>query len=463
MRRVLSFKSELKCSQKELFDWHERPGAFERLTPYWEPVEVFSADGTITDGSEVKLAVKLGPIAIPWNLRHQDYKDGERFSDLQLIGPFDYWRHDHLMFDNTRHAERISSILEDSIEFKLPLGILGDTFGYPFVKQKLTRLFAYRHRITQADINARNLVKEGKQMKILISGATGLVGGDLKSFLAHGGHEIHTLTRDQKKSDEHNIYWDPMVGQLDSSKLEGFDAVIHLSGENIAAKRWTEKQKAKIKDSRVKSTTLLSEALAKLDNPPKTFICASAIGYYANRPGEVLNEESSPVPGDFMSDTCVAWENACQAAREKGIRVVNARFGVVLSPRGGMLAKILPIFILGGGGMIGNGKQEMSWIALDDVIYGINFCLHKEEISGPVNFTAPQVDTNWEFTWNLGKTLWRPVFAPVPSFVAKLAFGEMADALLLSSAKVQPKKLQAAGYKFAYPNSEKALAHLLGR
>ncbi len=458
MRRQLSFKSKINCSQEELFDWHERPGAFERLTPYWEPVEVFEASNSIKDGSEVKLAVKMGPIAIPWHLRHEDYKYGEQFCDLQLQGPFAYWRHDHLMQ---------GSELEDRVEFKLPLGFLGDIFGFPFVKQKLTRLFAYRHRITQADINARNLIKgefeEVKKMKILISGATGLVGGDLKSFLSHNGHEVHTLTRDKAKADEHNIFWDPMAGILDSSKLEGYDAVIHLSGENIAAKRWSEKQKAKIKDSRVKSTTLLSEALAKLQNPPKTFICASAIGYYANRPGEVLTEESSPVPGDFMSETCLAWENACQPARDKGIRVVNARFGVVLSPRGGMLAKILPIFILGGGGIIGNGKQEMSWIALDDVIYGLNFCLHKEEISGPVNFTAPKVDTNGSFTWNLSKTLWRPAIFPVPSFAAKLAFGEMADALLLASSNVKPGKLQKHGYKFAYPDSERALAHLLGR
>jgi hypothetical protein len=300
-------------------------------------------------------------------------------------------------------------------------------------------------------------------MKILISGSSGLVGSELISFLEHQGHDTTSLIRSQsKKPSRSSIQADLINGEINADELEGFDAIIHLAGENIAGKRWTDTQKNKIRDSRVKSTETLANAIAKLKNPPKVFICASAIGFYGDRPDEYIHEDSVPIKGDFLSETCVAWENACKPVSDSGIRTINTRFGVILSPKGGMLAKIMPIFQMGGGGVIGNGKQIMSWIAIDDVVYALNYILHNESIKGPVNFTAPQTVSNQEFTKILGKVLKRPTVFPVPSFAAKLAFGEMADALLLSSTKVKPQKLIKNGYEFAFPELGNALRHMLG-
>lgn len=289
-----------------------------------------------------------------------------------------------------------------------------------------------------------------------------MVGKELISFLEKENHEIYKLVRSEKQSKKaKNIFWDPELGILNELDLVDFDAVIHLAGENIANKRWTEKQKEKIRGSRVKSTKLLSEAIAKLKNPPQVFICASAIGFYGDRPNEVLYEHLPGQKGNFLSDTCVAWENACNPAREAGIRVTNIRFGIILSTKGGALSKLLLPFQLGLGGIIGNGKQIMSWISLNDVIYSINHILKNQSISGPVNIVSPQALSNKEFTKTLGKVLFRPTIFPLPSFAAKLIFGEMADALLLSSLNVKPGKLQESNFQFAYPDLESALRHLL--
>jgi len=300
-------------------------------------------------------------------------------------------------------------------------------------------------------------------MKILIAGSSGLVGSKLLSFLQNQGHQISILSRDRKLIDKGKIFWDPENGILDPNQIEAFDAVVNLAGENIANKRWTEEQKEKIKSSRINSTKLLSQTLAQLKFKPRVFICASAIGFYGDRPIENLHENSPPTKGDFLSETCLAWENACNPAAEAGIRVVNSRFGVILAKEGGAMSKLLLPFQLGLGGNIGNGEQFMSWIAIDDVISALNFCIEKQEISGPVNFTAPYPVTNAQFTKTLGKVLQRPTILPLPSFAAKLILGEMADALLLASAKVHCSKLKEHGFNFAYAELEPALRHILNK
>lgn len=461
--KKISFETKFNCSSKDLFDWHSRPGAFERLTPYWEPVTIHEQQGLIKDGDWVKLSVAMGPISLGWHLIHSEYSEGEKFCDMQapglFKGPFNYWKHEHIF----QKLDDKSSILLDKISYRNPLAFIGDLFADAFVRKKLKRLFRYRHNITKNDIAASQFVqKEKTKMKILIAGSSGLVGTELVSFLKHQGHEVTRLTRSNKNSQE-TLFWDPEAGILDETILDGFDAVINLAGENIANKRWDAKQKEKIRSSRVDSTTLLSKALAKLKKPPEVFICASAIGYYGDRPHEVLNEDSQASRGDFLAETCQEWEAATKAASDAGIRVVNARFGIILSPKGGAMSKLLLPFQLGLGGIIGNGKQIMSWIALDDVIYALNYLVQDTTISGPVNFTSPESVTNHEFTKTLGKVLNRPTIFPVPAFAAKLAFGEMADALLLASAKVQPVKLIASRFKFAYPDLESALRHLLGK
>ncbi len=297
-------------------------------------------------------------------------------------------------------------------------------------------------------------------MKILISGSHGLVGTALiKSLERDGGHEIFRLVRHAPNS-RAEIEWSPDRYSIALARIEGFDAVVHLAGESIADGRWTEEKKKRIRESRVKGTRLLGDALANLASPPKSLISASAIGYYGNRGDEVLTEGSAP-GDDFLSEVCVEWEKATALATEKGIRVVNTRFGIILDANGGALAKMLPPFRMGIGGRIGSGKQWMSWIALDDVVGAIKFALTNETLSGPVNFVAPNPVRNSEFTKTLGKALSRPTLFPIPAFGVRLVFGEMADALLLSSQRVDPESLTKTGYQFQYLGLEGALRHSL--
>lgn len=296
-------------------------------------------------------------------------------------------------------------------------------------------------------------------MKILVTGATGLVGSELVPFLSKQGHDVYRLTRG-KAHEAHDIIWDPVHKQLPKGRIEGTDVVVHLAGENIAGKRWNPTVKAELQRSRIEGTKLLCETISNLEAPPKTLICASAIGFYGHRGTEMLNETSAKGSG-FLSDLCHDWEAACEPARAKGIRVVNLRIGVILSPKGGALAKMLTPFKMGGGGVVGSGNQYWSWIAIDDLIGIINFCITDEKISGPVNATAPCPVTNYEFTKTLGSVLSRPTIVPMPGFVARIALGEMANDLLLGSARVMPNRLSESGYRFQYSSLEPALKHLL--
>lgn len=296
-------------------------------------------------------------------------------------------------------------------------------------------------------------------MRILISGSHGLVGSALVKLLAAEGHEVVRLVRRGGASGASEIEWHPEKGAIDSEHLEGLDAVVHLAGESIASGRWTSEKKRAIRDSRVKGTTLLSQSLAQLSRPPAVFVSASAIGYYGDRGNEHLTEQSAPGSG-FLTEVCLEWEKATASAMEKGIRTVMSRFGVILDTKGGALEQMLTPFRMGIGGRIGDGKQWMSWIALEDVVRGLRFLID-DQVSGPVNFVGPFPVTNAEFTKTLGKVLSRPTLFPVPAFAARLAFGEMADALLLSSAKVEPAVLKSSGYTFLWPTLEPALRNIL--
>ena len=299
-------------------------------------------------------------------------------------------------------------------------------------------------------------------MKILITGSTGLIGSALASSLTSGGHTVRRLLRSSRQAAGSVAVWDPSAGTLDPQALEGIDAVVHLAGENIAGGRWNSRRKARIRDSRVNGTRLLSETLSRLSSPPAVCVCASAIGYYGNRGDTILNE-GSPAGSGFLPDVCREWEAATVAALQKGIRVINLRTGIVLSPAGGALAKMLPPFKMGVGGKVGDGKQFMSWIALDDVVGAIEHALTNKRLTGPVNAVSPNPVTNLQFTRTLGSVLRRPTIFPMPALAARMAFGEMADALLLSSTRVQPARLIGSGFQFRYPSLESALRHLLGR
>lgn len=297
-------------------------------------------------------------------------------------------------------------------------------------------------------------------MDVLITGSTGMIGTALIDFLKARGHHVTRLVRASMQSNEPIVRWDPSTGVLPANEIGGCDAVVHLAGESIAASRWTTAQKAKIRDSRVQGTTLLAETLAKLKQPPKVLVSASAIGYYGHRGDETLREESPPGTG-FLPATCVEWEKAADAARQKGIRVVHPRFGLILTPKGGALAKMLLPFKLGIGGLMGNGKQYWSWVSLDDVIAAIHHALVTESVVGPMNVVSPRAVTNHEFTKTLGRVLSRPTIFPLPAFAARLVLGEMADELLLASARIEPARLLTTGYNFRHTELEKALRELL--
>lgn len=292
-------------------------------------------------------------------------------------------------------------------------------------------------------------------MRILISGASGFIGNAIRPALSNAGHELAALVRRAPAGDE--VQWNP--GQpLDPQKLAGFNAIVHLAGKSISG-RWSEKFKREVRESRVLGTQTLATAAAesfrKTGQPP-IFLAASATGYYGNRGDEELSEDSKPGSG-FLSEVCEEWEAAASPAADAGIRVVNLRIGVVLAKHGGALQAMLPTFRLGLGGPIGNGRQYMSWITLDDVVGAFLFALANEQLRGPVNAVAPQAVRNLEFVRALGSVLHRPAFFPLPAFVVRTVFGEMGEALLLGSARVRAAKLEAAGYKYRHPELSEAL------
>ena len=296
-------------------------------------------------------------------------------------------------------------------------------------------------------------------MKIALAGASGLVGTALIPALEAQGHEVTRLVRTAPRAGE--IEWHPNKDQVSAVSLGGFDIIINLAGENIAGGRWTDEQKRKIRDSRVNGTHLLSEAIAKMERKPRTFICASATGIYGDRGDEVLDEQSES-GGGFLAGVCREWEMACDLALKAGVRVVNLRFGPILAREGGMLSKLLTPFKMGMGGKVGSGRQYISWISLEDSVNAIVLAINDESIRGPLNVVSPNPVTNEVFTKTLGHVLNRPTALAMPAFAARLAFGEMADEMLLVSQRVMPKRLNAAGFQFSYPRLEEAFRAYVG-
>jgi len=298
-------------------------------------------------------------------------------------------------------------------------------------------------------------------MRILVTGASGLVGSALVPALAESGHSVGRFVRlgphrPPGTVAPTDVEWDLATGHIDTARMEGAGAVVHLAGANIAGERWTDAFKGRIRHSRIDGTLILAEALARLDNPPRVLVQASAVGYYGDRGDEILSEASRHGEG-FLPAVCVAWEAAAAPAAQRGVRVVFLRFGVVLSARGGALPKMLPAFRMGMAGVIGSGRQWMPWLSLDDAVGIVGHAIDNAALAGPVNAVAPEPVTNRVFTKALGRALGRPTFLPLPAFAARLALGEMADALLLASARAIPERLHASGYTWRHPDLDGAL------
>jgi len=293
-------------------------------------------------------------------------------------------------------------------------------------------------------------------LRVAVTGASGLLGSALVTALHAAGHRVDRVSRRPPRPGSTDVQWDPAQGQLDSRALEGVDAVVHLAGESIAALRWTAAVQARIRRSRVDGTQLLSRTLAGLERPPRVLVSASAVGYYGDRGEALLTEESGPGSG-FLADVCREWEASADLARAAGIRVVHPRIGIVLAGEGGALPTMARPFRFGVGGVIGTGRQYWSWIGIDDLVRVIELCLAIDALAGPVNVVAPTPATNREFTRTLSRVLGRPAILPLPALAVRLLLGDMGRALLLDSARVLPRRLERAGFRFRHPDLETAL------
>ncbi len=446
---------ELPVPAESAFAWHESPGAFERLVPPWIKAEIVSQHGGLQDGGEVVIRMQRGLVPLKWVAMHQNYLLNKRFQDIQVKGPFKSWTHIH-RFDAVTPEK---SLLADSIAYQLPGGWLGAQIAGRMIRSDLEKTFRYRHDVTRADLISHQKYADKPRQKILISGANGLVGRALTAFLSTGGHDVWHLTRKLRGAGKKQIVWD--ATQIAPGELEPFDTIIHLAGENIFG-LWTGKKKRAIRDSRVDSTRALAQALSRCPPGSKSFICASAIGYYGNRGDEIIDETSAPGTG-WLAQIAREWEAAAQIARDAGVRTAHLRLGVVLTPAGGALGKMLLPFRLGLGGRIASGTQWMSWVSIEDVIGAFHHAVMNPDFEGVANLTAPHPVRNEEFTRTLGKLLGRPAIFPVPAFAGKMVLGEMFESLLLSSTRVLPRKLPGSGYMSRHPTLESALRFLLGK
>ena len=431
-------------------------------------MEIVDHTGGINNDDNSIFRINLGPITFKWVAKHFGYIHNRQFQDKMIKGPFKKWIHTHSFIPQ----EQNQCIIEDKIDYMLRFGKIGSKIIQKRIQNYLNQLFIYRERILVNDTILEKMTQE-KGKNILITGSHGLIGSSLIPLLTYiGGHKITRLVRKinnnntyssptTNKEDKKSIFWYPEYDKLDHNELEGFDIIIHLAGENIFG-RWTDIKKQRIFNSRVGSTKLLAKSLTKLSNPPSLLICASAIGYYGDRPNEYITEDSIPGKG-FLSEVCQQWEKATHDVTEIGIRVVNTRFGVVLTPKGGILQKLLSPFKLGLGITIGNKDQYISWVSIEDVIKSIFYSITNTSIKGPVNVVSPKPITNLEFSDTLKKIFNPKLSMSINQNIPKLIFGEMSKEVLSTNTYVIPKRLISTGYKFFNSELEDSLRFLLGK
>ncbi len=451
-----SFSSTLPHPPDAVFAWHERPGAFERMAPPWLPIHLESQEG-IRDGMKATIRLGWGPLSVNWRAVHRDYQQGISFTDVQEEGPFASWIHRH-RFEPVSQGCRMT----DEISYELPLGALGEWTGGSCTRSMLERQFAYRHRVLRADLDLHATYRSDQPLTVAVSGASGLIGSTLVAFLRSGGHRVLRLVRRAASKDD-EIRWDPGEGVVDLDRMEGLDAIVHLAGENLFAPRWTSAKKERIYRSRVNGTSLLANAIAKLNRPPAVFVSSSAIGIYGNRGDEIIDETSATDDDTFLGRVCLDWEAAADPTRQAGVRTVHIRTGVVISGAGGALEPMLPLFKLGLGGRLAGRDTYLSWIAMDDMIGAIYHAVRTDTLDGPVNLTGPEPVTWDEFADAMGRVLNRPTFVTVPQWLTRAATGEMGENVILAGARVLPKVLTDSSYRFLFSTVDDALGHQLGR
>ncbi len=453
MSPIFVRRVELPVPAELAFDWHERPGAFERLSPPWQSVRVLERSGGIRDGARVTLDLGL-PLG-KWALEHHGYRAGRVFRDRQRSGPFARYEHTHTF---EPHGDRC--VLEDRIEFEPPFPPFG-RLGSGAIDAQFDALFAWRHRVTQLDL-ARRVERGGRAFTVGVTGASGMVGRELVAYLGTQGVQVKRIVR-RAARDAKEIAWNPTEGKLDPADLVDVDAIVHLAGAGVADAPWTPARRAELVGSRVRSTGLIARTIAAMPLGPRVLVSASAVGWYGDRLDEQLDETSRSGAG-FLAELGQAWEQAAQPAVDAGVRVAHPRIGVVLWPPGGALTRLVMATRFGAGGPLGSGQQWWSWVTLHDLIDMLMRAVDDASLVGPFNAVAPEPVRQIDFARSLGRVLHRPAIAPAPAFALHALLGkDMAEQILLASQRLQPRVLRTAGYIHRDPQLEPALAALLGR
>lgn len=446
-------ESRFTVDAQELYRYHTSPGAFSRLTPPWEPIAWQEPDHGIGEGDERTLRLGFKKLSLPWVARHEQFIEGRQFVDVMVDGPMRSWRHTH-RFEPDDSGE--GSRLIDEIDYSLPMNLPLQRV----VAKRLRRMFTYRHRQIARDLEriatypgpASTLA--GPSLRVGITGSRGLVGAALTSFLAVAGHQPFPLLRGAQTRPQSGTWWP----EPDLSSLEDLDAVVHLAGEPVG-QLWTQAVKDELYYSRVEGTQRLCRALARLKNPPKTLICASAVGYYDfDQPGPV-GEWGAP-GNDLLAVICRDWEAATREAEEAGIRVCHLRVGLVVSSGGGVFGLQFPMFGLGLGAVLGNGSQMQSFIDRDDLVAAIYHLLSREDLHGPFNGTAPYPASQQVTAQALAAAVKRPLFLRVPEGPVRMVLGEQAD-MLFKGLAVLPERLMQSGFTFHAPTLWDSLVHQL--
>lgn len=450
------FASDFPCSARSLYNWHTREGALERLIPPWENTRVITRQGGIAPGATTVLRMHAGPIPFTYRARHIADQPGHLFEDTQEKGPFAALTHTHSFTDTTTGAR-----LEEKIQYRLPGQFFLPKHITTHVEETLRRVFTYRHQTLLDDVKLHNYCST-KPLRVLMTGASGVLGQAVIPLLTTGGHEVWTLVRRQPDPAKQEIHWDPEKGIIDSAALPKIDGVIHLAGDSLLGSRWTKVKKQRVIDSRVQGTELLARTLAEMASPPKVMLSASAVGYYGNCLECAMTEEDNSGL-DFISDVCAMWERAARPAQQSGIRTVFMRIGVVLTPRGGALQDLLRTGSIGFFSSFGKGDQYISWISVDDMISAMLHALTSDDLIGPVNIAAPEPVTNRQLMQTLADVMHRPLLPSIPAGMLKMLYGDMASEVMLSGCRVSTRKLQESGYQFRHDSLEKALRCLLGR
>lgn len=448
-----TYRLSLPQSVEKVWDWHARPGAFMRLAPPWESMELIEGDQGLQTGARTVFKIRKAGVPITWVAEHTDYDEHRLFVDEQREGPFARWRHEH-RFVATADG---GCLLEDHIEWSPPGGPLGG-LAVPTLKGTNDRMFRFRHRRLRDDLARHARFHDRERLTVAISGVTGLVGGALKHFLTAGGHRVVGIVR--RDPGPGDCLWDPAEGTIDTAALEGVDAIVHLAGAPVSQK-WTDQAKRAIRDSRVHGTRLIVQAIAQLASPPSVLISASAIGYYGDRSGEICTEKTKPGTG-FLAEVGQEWEAAAHPATDLGVRLATPRIGIVTTAAGGALQAMLPAFRAAGGGPIGSGEQWVSWISLDDLVGMLHRALFDEAWQGPFNAVAPNPVQQKDQARTLGRALSRPAVVPVPGAAITALFGEMGEHLILGGQRVQPSAAFNWGFSWTQPDYGQAVRQTLG-